>query len=225
MPTRQTGTPDQYRGTLRAVYIPGHQNLRQGLRHRGWRLLKKWHTVLSRNDTLSMTHSAPLSLQTWPISGESSSVHGLSVASSPDLAGLRLVLGPSVLLSLGDFNQEGPTVSGMRLSISLSPRVVKAVGLASEGETLYPEVESINSRCENHQLDSWTELIPLYFKGLRGSHSGFQHTFGWWVFGEESIDDTVPLWCCSLQSAWVYRPPLYWKVSLLLPCSLLKEQW
>ncbi|XP_053085457.1 uncharacterized protein LOC117596033 [Pangasianodon hypophthalmus] len=82
---------------------------------------------------LSPGRSAPGS------SGESAPGRGPLAASSPVLAGPSMVLGsdfPSRRLSMGDSRQEGPPLTGGGPHPSPPPRVVEAVGVASEGAQL-----------------------------------------------------------------------------------------
>ncbi|KAI2655955.1 Transposon Ty3-G Gag-Pol polyprotein [Labeo rohita] len=82
---------------------------------------------------LSPGGSAPRS------SGKSPPGCGQPTASSAILAGPSLVYEPNFpprRLSVGDSDQEGPSLSGRGLGLAHSPRVVEPVGLASEGAQL-----------------------------------------------------------------------------------------
>ncbi len=106
----------------------------------------------------SLTHPAPLGLDamvhTWlrlrlyafapdqsapGSSRESAPGRGLSIASSPVLAGPSMVLGPDFSprrLSMGDSRQEGSPLTGGGHYPSPPPGVVEAVGEANEGAQL-----------------------------------------------------------------------------------------
>ncbi len=82
---------------------------------------------------LSPDQSAPGS------SRESAPGRGLSIASSPVLAGPSMVLGPDFSprrLSMGDSRQEGSPLTGGGHYPSPPPGVVEAVGVANEGAQL-----------------------------------------------------------------------------------------
>ncbi len=82
---------------------------------------------------LSPDRSAPGS------SRESAPGRGLSIASSPVLAGPSMVLGPDFSprrLSMGDSHQEGSPLTGGGHDPSPPPGVVEAVGVAPEGAQL-----------------------------------------------------------------------------------------
>ncbi|KAI2662357.1 Proline--tRNA ligase [Labeo rohita] len=164
----------------------------------------------------SLTHPAPLGLdamvQAWPrlrlSSGESAPGRGPSSFSSPILAGPSLDLGPdfpSRWLSMGDYHQEGPPLSGGRHHPPPSPGVVEVMGVAPEGAHLVASGLS-------------TEVVETILQ-YRAPSTRKLYALKWRLFTSLQLFFTLDLGMFQ-RSPLQHHGPLYSRLFVLLPFGI-----